>query len=77
MSAIIWTASGLAKLRPAAFKPPKRLRALGPVVLARTRLRQFLDALSEPPGDGSGGKGPAAASQDPWEDPAMWMLMFH
>ncbi len=90
MSAICETASGLADeaAAPLAFRPPSglgaSLAALGPVATARLRARQFLDALrgthkKRPNGSGGPGGPPETdpAPRDPWDDPALWMLMMH
>ena len=84
------TASGLEResAAPLAFRPPSglgpSLAALGPVATARLRARQFLDALrgthkKRAPGSGGPGKPPEAdpTPRDPWDDPALWMLMMH
>ena len=90
MSAICETASVLEResAAPLAFRQPAglgaSLAALGPVATARLRARQFLDALRgthkrRPTGGGGPGKPPETdpAPRDPWDDPALWMLMMH
>lgn len=86
MSAICETASGLEResAAPLAFRQPAglgaSLAALGRVATARLRARQFLDALR---GTHKGSRGPGKppeadpAPHDPWDDPALWMLMMH
>jgi len=90
MNAICQTAWGLARwsAAPLAFRAPHgltaALAALGPAATARLRARQFFDALrgtrkKRPTGNGGPGKPPEAdrTACDPWDDPALWMLMMH